>query len=169
MKRISVINVLLVAGMAWLALFSHVVPAAPLNYEQAQSIYAVAWGATRHLHDGDRDVLHKPPVVAIVTQADLCSRIRQPANCRALGLYKDQTVFLVASLDFSKVYAASILLHEFVYHIQFLTSGRDVTNCDEWLSREHEAYQIQINALMHADDLFHASQVARSAQSLRCE
>jgi len=161
----SAINIIGYAIAGWLMLFS--VQAAPLNEMQALSVYAVAFGQTHHLHNGNRDVLHNRPPVEPVPQARLCVMEGLLPDCRVLGQYRDGIVYVANSLDFSKIEDISVLLHEYIHHIQYLAHG-PVTGCADSMAREAEARKIQARVL-DASMKYHAARLVRyDAMQMRC-
>lgn len=148
------------------------VSAAGPTPQQARDILAVAYGQ----YHGPRTLLDDPPQIHIVTQDE----IRELANCtqhcpNILGLYKEETgfVYLDNSVDFSTVYATTILLHEYIHYFQSKTRGliRDMglseqDMCLEFIEREREAYRIQAHVLAKAGEYHLAQSVLRTAGQL---
>jgi len=94
-----------------------VASAAELTEVQSRGIMAVAYG---QFH-GPRTLLDDPPAIHIVSQAELQERFECAPRCPVIhGMYDDAEVaiYLWEALDFSTVYASSVLLHEYVHHFQ---------------------------------------------------
>jgi hypothetical protein len=72
-------------------------------------------------------------------------------------------------MDFSTVYGASILLHEYMHYFQWLDrEAADIVGCAQWLALEREVYAIQAHVLEQAGDSLSAYAVRFSARQLRC-
>jgi hypothetical protein len=150
--------------------------AAPLNAEQAVSIYAVAYGQ----YHGPREWLYEMPNIQMQTPQQLCAEENQKYPCGILGTYEHEsrTITLADTLDFSTPYGASILLHEYVHHFQNLKEGNllraafeahdPATYCAVQLRWEYEAYAIQAHVLEKAGDYRSASLVRYSASLITC-
>jgi hypothetical protein len=110
-----------------------------LSREQSMYLYAVAYGELGHIPA-------TPPVVHMAPRVELCRIAGMRDSCAVLGLETNGQVYLDESLDFTNPLHASIALHEFVHYVQRDQRG-DVTDCVEYMRREHQAYQIQIESL----------------------
>lgn len=140
------------------------VHAEDLTAEQVQGIFAVAYGQV----GGSPSWLDTPPAVYMVTQRQLCERIDMDEDCPVPAIYLDGRVYVDETLDFSTPLAATILAHEFVHYFQDMKYGGPVTNCDDWLVREREAYMIQTHLLERLDDYTNAASVRRMMSALTC-
>lgn len=87
------------------------------------------------------------PQVSEVTQKKLedmyCNK--RP-RCPISALYFQGQIFYSDQLDMQDLLSRSILLHEFVHHIQNERHG-DTYDCDMWKAKELEAYKIQAQFL----------------------
>jgi hypothetical protein len=122
--------------------------------------------------------MDNPPTIHIGTQA----KLRQVFNCMdhcplVHGLYNEETaeIYLDDSLDFSTVYATTVLLHEYIHHFQVKTRGRVMDMklspydlCLEVVEREHEAYRIQWEVLLKSGEYMLAQSVRHTAGQFRC-
>lgn len=138
-------------------------PPQQLTEEQAGLIYAVAYGQ----YHGPPEWLQMMPDIHVVLQATLCQAAGVADDCRIEGRFAEGNVYLLNTLDFSDVVAATVLLHEFVHHFQTLKHG-PVKDCQDWLDREHEAYAIQSVVLLNAGKVMEAMDVRKRARQWRC-
>jgi hypothetical protein len=149
--------------------------AAPLTELQAKSIYAVAYGQ----YTGPREWLDKQPNIYFVDQERICEVAMQRPTCRVYGLSVDGVVYIRHDLDFSTTFAAGILLHEDVHHLQWLdgkhdavaaavAAGDNFTACMLWTENERQAYEIQIHVLEQAGDYVSAAQARSHMGNLHC-
>lgn len=67
-------------------------------------------------------------------------------RCPISALYFQGQVFYSDRLDMQDLLSRSILLHEFVHHVQNEKHG-DTYDCDMWKAKEIEAYRIQAQFL----------------------
>lgn len=137
--------------------------AADLTPDQARSIYYVAYG---QFH-GPREWLEQPPTVILTSADRLCDMYGMAPGCRVLGIYQPGIVYLDKTLDFDNLHDASVLLHEYTHHFQYLKRGK-MLDCADWMDREREAYAIQANVLEKAGDERTAGMVRQTATSLHC-
>lgn len=63
-------------------------------------------------------------------------------NCSISGLYFSGKIYYHDDLDMSDPVAKSIIVHEFIHHIQREIHG-DTRDCKLWFSNEMEAYSLQ--------------------------
>lgn len=116
--------------------------AGELTPEQAWHVYVVAYG---QMH-GPRVWLDKVsmPVIHLASQDELCALLNDHPGCGAQGVYLNghNIVEIDKTLDFSTVYATTVLLHEFIHHFQFLKHGMP-KDCWDMAMRERQAYLIQ--------------------------
>lgn len=90
---------------------------------------------------------HLPKVTLVPHHVIVAEVCKKPCPVYAYfdpekGILLDQRLDPVGDLN-----ARSILLHELVHFVQWRTAGRKPGNCDEWLRRESEAYDIQFRWL----------------------
>lgn len=162
---------LLLASCAW----SAVPQATELTPMQARDILYVAYGQ----YHGPRDLLDYPPRINVVP----AERLREKFPCARehcapiLGLFDEASgeIYLLDALDFSTVYATTVLLHEYIHWFQGKLHGRivdlnldDTQRCLEIVEREREAYRIQYDVLVKAGDFMHAQSVRMVAGMVHC-
>lgn len=169
------LTTLLIAALLGLsAAAAHKATAAPLTPEQARGIHLVAYGQCPNLagmHDGcPRAWLAEVPALYLMAQDDLCAIYHREPGCQVLALYRDGSIWLSEDMDFGTVFAASVLLHEYLHHFQWLRRDRaPVLTCEEWLLLEAEAYLLQAHVLEMAADDKSARLVRYSASQLTCQ
>jgi hypothetical protein len=146
-----------------LVLWVQAVFSAPLTKEQARDIYAVAYGQVT----GPPEWLSQPPIIHVVSPEVLCGMVEQNAACSIRGVYDSGTIYISDAVDFGSVYGASILLHEFVHHLQYLKGGA-AHDCSTWLAYEQQAYLIQAHVLQKAGDYLAAQTILFSMRQMRC-
>ena len=175
MKFIKPIAVLLLAtvAIAGLLAFASRLEAAELTPEQAQSIYAVAYGQCPNMAGMNAGCppgwYEDAPIVHITHPQYGCGLMGQMPTCETLAVYADGHVFLSQDVDMSTVLGASILLHEYIHHFQWLKAGKRMTdNCQSWLANEHEAYAIEARVLEAAGQFALADYVKRISAGQRC-
>jgi hypothetical protein len=66
--------------------------------------------------------------------------------CPVAALYYDNAVFIDSSLSMDDPYTESVIVHEYVHHIQSIKYG-NATDCTMWLRNEREAYRHQAKYL----------------------
>lgn len=141
--------------------------AVPLTEDQADSIFAVAYGQYGSAHGGipwpDRR-----PIIRMMPRADLCTAHKLKPDCRMYAEYRDGEVHLADDLDFASVDDASILMHEYIHFFQERHQGGPAKDCWEHLEREHEAYQLQAHVLLKSNRPSKAQEVLFVAGLLRC-
>ena len=123
-----------------------------LTQEQASYLWAQAWGATHDWHDGNRDILKRPPAITVMSPASLCILAKQPMVmegliCGVRGYHSDGQIFLNGMLTFDKPLGASIAYHEMLHHIRWLL-GYDAQTCEEWVEEERMVRAKQADFLM---------------------
>ena len=146
--------------------------AAPLTPEQARGIYAVAYGqcpSMSGMQDGcPPEWLQQMPTIHVVSSEKLCDLAVGKPQCSVLGMYQSDNVYILDTLDFETVWAASILLHEYIHHFQQLKSG-PAYDCETWLAYETQAYMIQAQVLQKAGEYMTARAVMISMRQMpRC-
>jgi hypothetical protein len=105
----------------------------------------------------------KAPTIHFTSQEHMRSLLGC-GRCRPSGAQIREDVYVDESLDFSRAYEASILLHELVHYLQWAARGT-ATSCEEWLEREQRALAVQAHVLaMGGSD---TTRVRLSAQILR--
>lgn len=148
---------------------------AELTRLQARDILYVAYGQ----YHGPRSLLDDPPTIHLSSQEMLRERFNCHEHCPPIAaLYDEETsqIYLLDTLDFSAVFATTVLLHEFIHHFQAKTKGRVMDlklskedACLEIVEREREAYRIQWDVLIKAGDFTHAQAVRFAAGMVRCQ
>jgi hypothetical protein len=148
--------------------------ATDINPLQARDILYVAYGQ----YHGPRELIEYPPKINVVSADALRERFRCAARCQPImGLYDEESgeIYLLETLDFSKVYATTVLLHEYIHYFQgkihgkvkdLKLSGNEL--CLEIVEREREAYRIQYEVLIKAGDFMHAQSVRMVAGMVHC-
>lgn len=171
-------TVLLAALAFWLG--------AGLTPEQAYGIAAVAYGQ----YGGPRSLLEKLPAVHIVPQNEICAMMQLGPGCSYIGVYDEERIYVSDRLDFSTVFGASVLVHEFVHHFQhkergsigavcpLIFSGKNGVfpisridyscRCSELSRREAQAYRIQAYVLERSGAYVEARAVAISGRRRFC-
>jgi len=160
-----------IALAAILSLCSVVTTATDLSPDQAQSIWVLAWGQSHFIHKGDSTILFRPPVIHLMTEDQLCDVTERPiGTCANLkGAQRDTGVYLLRSLDFQNRYNASIVLHEMIHYIQYMTHGEaNARDCAEKNRRERQARVVQANVLEKVGALREARMVQRTFNPARC-
>ena len=66
--------------------------------------------------------------------------------CPVTAVYYENKIYYREDLDLSNSFTKSILIHEFVHHIQ-ANSGFVATDCNIWYKNEKEAYRLQAKYL----------------------
>ena len=159
------------------ALFLLAMPAnaAELTTLQAGHIMAVAYGQ----YQGPPELLDNPPKIDLVSE----DKLRELHGCndhcpRIMALYHegDNVIYLLNTLDFSAVFATTVLAHEFVHFFQVRTRGRikDLKlsaheACLEIVERERQAYRIQHHLLIKGGDFRRAQEARIIAGQLHCK
>jgi hypothetical protein len=70
--------------------------------------------------------------------------------CPVSAVYFNNTVYYKQDLNLNDTLTKSILIHEFIHHIQ-ANSGFLGTNCNVWYGNEKEAYRLQAKYLRNND------------------
>jgi hypothetical protein len=85
--------------------------------------------------------------------------------CPVNAVYYNDTIYYRQDLDFDNPLTKSILVHEFIHHIQ-AKSGFIAVDCNIWYSNEKEAYRLQAKYLRNnnQDD----SAVRDAARIIKC-
>jgi hypothetical protein len=107
----------------------------------------------------------------LVTKDQLCTlkglALEQCGNLQASQY--EHGVYLLRSLDFTKVLDASIAFHEMVHYIQFMSNGeRPPNGCSQYNAWEFEARRFQAIVLRKANDEASAQMVMRQYRPARC-
>lgn len=165
------IGAVLILALAGLVGPAH---AADVTPQQAHDIFAVAYG---QFH-GPRTLLDDQPQIHIASQDELHKKLNCGEHCPTIhGLYDEGNgeIYVYEGLDFSTVYATTVLLHEYIHHFQVKTRGRvmdlnlsGTDLCLEVVAREHEAYRIQWQVLLNAREYRLAQTVHRAAGQYGC-
>jgi len=96
-----------------------------------------------------------PPPVATATLEYMRSYVcPDTMTCPVVGMYRQGTVYIRDTLDpFNDPYARSILVHEFVHHLQRINNSHQnqAHPCYRANVREIEAYGIQNAYLIHPE------------------
>lgn len=155
-----------------LVLWMVVAVAAPLTPPQAADIYSVAYGQCSQIQgmkDGcPREWLDKAPPVYVVHPDYMCGWMKVAPTCRISGMYTEGKTYVSEQLDFATPFGASVLLHEYIHHFQWLKYGDREIECAEWLQMETEAYVIQMQVLLKMGDTSGAMVVRHGLRQLRC-
>lgn len=133
-----------------------------LTLEQAASLYAVAYGQYGSQIGGFK-LPERPPVIKEVPQSEL--QQMYGCKCNIRGAQIMDKIYLDESLDYGQAYGASVLIHEYVHYFQFVRHGPTV-DCRDYVSREHQAYGIQIRMMQRTGLDSRGAQM--SASQLRC-
>jgi hypothetical protein len=111
-----------------------------LSEQQIASVYAAAVVA------GGLGEPERPPIVHLLNIWKL-RQMTGCGDCRIRGAFIDNEIYIDEALDFADPHQRSILLHEMVHYLQQAKLG-EVKDCNEWLRREWEAFDIQIKELV---------------------
>jgi hypothetical protein len=111
-----------------------------LSEQQIARIYAAAVVA------GDLGEPENPPIVHLLNMGELRQMIGC-GDCRIRGAFINNEIYIDEALDFADPHVQSILLHEMVHYLQQAKLG-EAKDCNEWLRRELEAFDIQIKELI---------------------
>ena len=85
--------------------------------------------------------------------------------CPVTAVYYENKIYYRQDLDLNNSFTKSILVHEFVHHIQ-ANSGFVATDCNIWYKNEKEAYRLQAKYLRNnnQDD----SPVREAVRIIKC-
>lgn len=66
-------------------------------------------------------------------------------ECKAVGWYNDKNIVYIDERyrGDDRAFASSLIVHEFVHHLQHTTGKYDSSSCDDSIWREREAYAVQ--------------------------
>lgn len=135
----SPIEIIIWATVIWLVAFAGQVHSAPLQQQQANALYAIAYG---HAGIG---IPERAPTVRQVPQSAIADRYcGRP--CPISAVHFATEVWIDEALDMSNPIHASIVLHELVHYVQWAMRG-EATDCETHRAREVQAYSIQAYAL----------------------
>jgi hypothetical protein len=140
-------------------LASSVCCAAPSSEEQIASVYAAAVVAA------DLGEPENPPLVHLLNMGELRNMIGC-GDCLVRGSFIDNEIYIDEALDFADPHQKSILLHEMVHYLQRAKLG-EVKDCNEWLRRELEAFDIQMKELIRQGYSTTSEQDSRSLYTRR--
>jgi len=121
-------------------LASSVCGAAPLSEQEIATVYAAAITAAN---------LGEPenfPVVHLLNMGELRKMVGC-GDCLVRGSFINNEIYIDEALDLADPHQKSILLHEMVHYLQRAKLG-EVKDCNEWLRRELEAFDIQMKELI---------------------
>ena len=138
---------------------SSVCCAAPLSEQQIASIYAAAVAAS------DLGEPENPPIVHLLNIGEL-RQIIGCGDCRIRGAFIENEIYIDEALDFGNPHERSILMHEMLHYLQRAKLG-EVRDCNEWLRRELEAFDIQMNELIRQGYSTTSEQDSRSLYTRR--
>jgi hypothetical protein len=138
---------------------SSVCCAAPLSEQQIARIYAAAVVA------GDLGEPENPPIVHLLKIGELRQMVGC-RDCRVRGAFIDNEIYIDETLDLADPHEQSILLHEMVHYLQRAKLG-EAKDCNEWLRREWEAFDIQMKQLIRQGYSTTSEQDARSLYTNR--
>lgn len=85
--------------------------------------------------------------------------------CPVSAVYYNNTIYYKQDLDLNNSFTKSILVHEFIHHIQ-AKSGFVATDCNIWYSNEKEAYRLQAKYLRNNDQ--DDSSVREAVRIIKC-
>jgi hypothetical protein len=143
----------------------------PLTEQMQTYLYGVAYGQCPQLRGMAKgcppEWLKLRPPVYLVSQQVICGTAQTRPDCPYKGFYRNGAVYLRADLNFGSAVDLSVLVHEYVHHLQELKNG-PFKDCEDWLEREYEAYGIQRYVLIQDRQGFAAEKVQGEARQLRC-
>jgi hypothetical protein len=85
--------------------------------------------------------------------------------CPVSAVYYNNNIYYRQDLDLNDPFTKSILVHEFVHHIQ-ANSGFVATDCNIWYKNEKEAYRLQAKYLRNNDQ--DDSRVREAVRIIKC-
>ena len=105
------------------------------------------------------------PRVIPATQDEMQELMCPGEECNVSGVYFSNKIYYLKGMDLNDPINRSILVHEFIHHIQRDIHG-DTTDCERWYSNEHEAYSKQKQYLMKKG--INTAFMNRYAEVLKC-
>ncbi len=85
--------------------------------------------------------------------------------CPVTAVYHENKIYYRQDLDLNSSFTKSILVHEFIHHIQ-ANSGFVATDCNIWYKNEKEAYRLQAKYLRNNDQ--DDSRVREAVRIIKC-
>lgn len=113
-------------------------------------------------YKGDIDL----PIMIPKTEKQLKQIFCPGQDCSVSAIYSSGTIYYDKRIDYkNNVIDRSIIIHEFVHHIQARKYGITY-NCDMWFRKERQAYKLQADYLRSRG--INASFVNDVTASLKC-
>jgi hypothetical protein len=86
-----------------------------------------------------------PPPVIVEEEPAVLQQRACGEPCKVVAWYgPDGIIYLDRRIDpEANIMARSVLIHELVHHVQRQQTGHNADGCEQWLSRERQAYEIQ--------------------------
>jgi hypothetical protein len=85
--------------------------------------------------------------------------------CPVTAVYHENKIYYREDLDLNSSFTKSILVHEFIHHIQ-ANSGFVAIDCNIWYKNEKEAYRLQAKYLRNNDQ--DDSRVREAVRIIKC-
>jgi hypothetical protein len=106
------------------------------------------------------------PAIEPATEQYLKSLVCEGVKyCPVSAVYFKNTIYYREDLNLNDIRTKSILVHEFVHHIQ-ANSGFVATDCNIWYKNEKEAYRLQAKYLRNNDQ--DDSSVREAVRIIKC-
>ncbi|MGI9303938.1 MAG: hypothetical protein ACR2RB_14750 [Gammaproteobacteria bacterium] len=98
----------------------------------------------------------EPPRVEFEPHAFFVENVCGGRECPAVGWYNDQGIVYIDEKyrDDDSMFVASLVVHEFVHHLQHVSGEFDSLSCDDSRTREREAYYVQNEYIVQAHASF---------------
>lgn len=105
------------------------------NMSPAEALYVLASKLSKlPMHD-------EPPHMTLISHADLLAKCKRNQPALMACQFGDE-ILLDGSVNWHDIKNQSILVHEFVHHLQYASNG-SATSCVMNVDREIEAYRVQ--------------------------
>lgn len=128
--------VLLLASSA----LSFAEPTTPVTPERLEKLYLAAAAMSK------LPLAPHPPEFKLLSSPELQELICKRACPSIHGAQRENIVYVDKDLDFADPFNATIIIHELVHYLQWAQLG-PAMNCEDWETREDEAYRIQAYAV----------------------
>jgi hypothetical protein len=106
-----------------------------------------------------------PPKTTPTTRKELQSMYCPGRGCSVSAVYVNDQIYYDKRIDLSDVYDRSIMIHEYIHHIQRETRGRTL-DCKTWFEKERQAYDLQIKYLR--DHQIKTDSIDEVVKKLKC-
>ncbi len=108
------------------------------------------------VHLSDYPAPAQPPELAFRPHTFFVDNVCGGRECNAVGWYNDRHVVYIDEKfrNDESAFAASLVVHELVHHLQHLSGRFDSLSCEDSLRREREAYHVQNEYILKAHASF---------------